>query len=81
MTNDILERTWRLCNSDTTGRCEGCPLYDITDCRIALEKLLLAEVPKDTDTAKADTGKPDAEGTEDAAADDRSEGSAAADDR
>ena len=58
MTNDILERTWRLCNSDTTGRCTGCPLYDITDCRIALEKLLLAEVPKDTDTAKADTGKP-----------------------
>ena len=56
--NDVVTRTWRLCNSNTTGRCEGCPLYDVTDCRIALEKLLLAEEPQATDTAKADTGKP-----------------------
>lgn len=58
MTNDVVTRTWRLCNSGTPGHCKGCPLHDVTDCRIALEKILLAEETQATDTAKADTGKP-----------------------
>ncbi len=50
-----IQNVLQLCNSEVPGRCVQCPLYELDNCRPALEALAAVS---NLNTAKADMGKP-----------------------